>query len=72
MFLFQLVELGRFRVVVANKKYNSTDNDYEITLEENSTFTVLEDLDMVTTQPTFAFHPLNTLNLLKIDHLYGW
>lgn len=58
-------------MVVANKKYNSIDNDYEIIMEKNSSFKVLEHVGLMPTQPTFAFCPLNTLNLLKIDQLYG-
>ena len=58
-------------MVVANKKYNHLDNDYEIIIVENSTVNIRQNSGMVSVQPSFNFHPLASLNSLVIDNLYG-
>lgn len=67
-----MIELSKFYVVVANKKYNLLNHDYEIVLQQHSHLTVVDDVAAISIKPTFQFHLLADFQSLKLDCLYGW
>ena len=66
-----MIELSKFYVNVANKKFCQLDNDYEIIVQECTDFRVVRDVAPIAIRPTFQFHVLGELELLKINCLYG-
>ncbi|CAF1325287.1 unnamed protein product [Rotaria magnacalcarata] len=49
----EMIELSKFYVVVANKKYNQLKSDYEIVVQEHTEFNVMRDIEPIPIQPTF-------------------
>ncbi len=66
-----MIELSKFYVIVANKKYNQLNSDYEIVVQEYTQFVVIRDVAPIIIRPTFQFRLLKEIELLKIDGLYG-
>lgn len=67
-----MIELLKFYVTVANRKYNLLNHDYEIVIQQYSQLNVIDDITTISVQPTFQFHSLGEMEFLKIDCLYGW
>lgn len=66
-----MIEISKFYVTVANKKYSQLNSDYDIVVQDYSELVVINDVMSVPFQPTFQFHLLGEMELLKIDGLYG-
>ena len=67
----QMIELSKFYVTVANKKFSQLNNDYEILVQECTDFNIMCDVAAIPIEPSFQFHVLGELELLKINCLYG-
>jgi hypothetical protein len=66
-----MIELSKFYVTVANKKYSQLNSDYDIIVQEYTELIVVQEVAPITIRPTFQFHLLGEMELLKIDGLYG-
>jgi hypothetical protein len=67
-----MIELSKFYVSVANKKYSQLSSDYDIVVQNYTELIILGNFAPITIQPTFQFHSLHQMEQLKIDSLYGW
>ncbi|CAF3562642.1 unnamed protein product [Rotaria socialis] len=66
----EMIELSKFYVVVANKKYNQLKSDYEIVVQEHTEFNVMRDIEPIPIQPTFQLHSLGDMESLKVGDVY--
>jgi hypothetical protein len=66
-----MIELSKFYVTVANKKYSQHNSDYDIVVQKYTELIVIRDIAPIAIRPIFQFHLLREMELLKIDGLYG-
>ena len=69
-FLFQIYYVSKGNLKTANKQYNTTSNDYELTLNNETTITPCEEeVDLPTMK--FNFVPINQLEQQKEESFIG-
>jgi hypothetical protein len=66
-----MIELSKFYVTVANKKYSPLESDYEIIVQDYTEFIVMRDVAPIAIRPTFQFRLLGEMEQLKVDGFYG-